>query len=59
MTTRREFLHTAAALAAFGAPAANVLGANETIHVACLGTGGRCRQSTCRRARSSPTTSSG
>jgi len=43
MTTRREFLHTAAALATFGAPAANVLGANETIHVACLGTGGRCR----------------
>jgi predicted dehydrogenase len=44
MTTRRQFLTTtAAAVAAFGAPAANVLGANETLNVACLGTGGRCR----------------
>jgi predicted dehydrogenase len=44
--TRRSFLKTSAAaagLAAITAPAANVLGANETLNVGCLGTGGRCR----------------
>jgi predicted dehydrogenase len=39
--TRRTFLGTAAA-AALAAPRA--LGANETINVGCIGTGGRCRQ---------------
>jgi predicted dehydrogenase len=43
MTTRRDFLHTTAAVAALGAPAINVLGANETLNVGCIGTGGRCR----------------
>jgi len=44
--SRRSFLASAAALAAaspFGAPAATVLGANETLRVGCIGTGGRCR----------------
>ena len=45
--TRRSFLKTtstaAAGLAAFAVPAVNVLGANETINVAAIGTGGRCR----------------
>lgn len=41
--SRRSFLKTTAALAAFGAPTVNVLGANETLNVACIGTGGRCR----------------
>jgi predicted dehydrogenase len=44
--SRRRFLQTAGAatgLAAFGAPAANVLGANEALRVGCIGTGGRCR----------------
>jgi predicted dehydrogenase len=39
--TRRTFLGTAAA-AALAAPRA--LGANETLGVGCIGTGGRCRQ---------------
>jgi len=33
----------AAGLAAFGLPAVNALGANETLNVGCIGTGGRCR----------------
>lgn len=41
--SRRAFLQSSAALAAFGVPAANVLGANDTLNVACIGTGGRCR----------------
>jgi predicted dehydrogenase len=43
--TRRSFVKTSAAagLATIAAPAANVLGANETLNVGCLGTGGRCR----------------
>jgi predicted dehydrogenase len=41
--TRRSFLKTSAATAAFAMPAANVLGANETLNVGCIGTGGRCR----------------
>lgn len=45
--SRRSFLKTSAAgtaaLAAFGAPAANARGANETLNVGCIGTGGRCR----------------
>jgi predicted dehydrogenase len=44
---RRSFLKasTAAAggVAAFGEPAANVRGANETLNIACIGTGGRCQ----------------
>ena len=39
--TRRTFLGSAA-VAALAAPRA--LGANETINVGCIGTGGRCRQ---------------
>jgi predicted dehydrogenase len=39
--TRRTFLGASAAVA-FGAPAIQAAGANETINVACLGTGGRC-----------------
>jgi predicted dehydrogenase len=39
--TRRTFLGTAAA-AALTAPRA--LGANETLQIGCIGTGGRCRQ---------------
>jgi predicted dehydrogenase len=45
--TRRSFVKTTAAtaagLTAIAAPAANVLGANETLNVGCIGTGGRCR----------------
>src|SRR5262245_51043171 len=41
--SRRAWLKTTAAVAAFGIPAVNVLGANETIRVGCIGTGGRCR----------------
>jgi predicted dehydrogenase len=43
--TRRSFLKTSAAAgaAALSVPAANVLGANETLNIACIGTGGRCR----------------
>src|SRR5262245_62509844 len=33
--SRRTFLKGAATLAAFGVPAANVLGANETLHIGC------------------------
>ena len=46
--SRRSFLQAsgaaAAGLSAFGAPALNVLGANETIRVGLIGTGGRCRK---------------
>lgn len=43
--SRRSFLKTSAAVgaAAFGAPAVNVHGANETLNVGMIGTGGRCR----------------
>jgi predicted dehydrogenase len=41
--SRRRFLQSGLALAALGVPAVNVLGANEAIRVACIGTGGRCR----------------
>src|SRR5262249_8087283 len=44
--SRRSFVQSSASalgLAAFGAPAVNVLGANETINIGCIGTGGRCR----------------
>ena len=45
--TRRSMLKTsagvAAGLAALGVPAVNALGANETLNVGCIGTGGRCR----------------
>lgn len=41
--TRRSFLKSSAAATAFTAPAVNVLGANETINVGCIGTGGRCQ----------------
>jgi predicted dehydrogenase len=44
--TRRSFLQAtagAAGLAAFDVPAANVLGANDTLNVGCIGTGGRCQ----------------
>ncbi len=42
--SRRSFLKASAGgLAAFGVPAVNALGANETLNVACVGTGGRCR----------------
>jgi predicted dehydrogenase len=42
--TRRSFVKSSAAgLAVLAAPAANVLGANETLNIGCLGTGGRCR----------------
>ncbi|MGL4552256.1 MAG: Gfo/Idh/MocA family protein [Gemmataceae bacterium] len=40
MTTRRTFLLTTAAVAASAVPARSAL---ETINVACVGTGGRCR----------------
>ena len=47
-STRRDFLATlgvgAAALAAGHSAAARATFANETINVACIGTGGRCRQ---------------
>jgi predicted dehydrogenase len=44
--SRRRFLRTAgvAGLAAFGLPAVNALGANDTLNVGCIGTGGRCRR---------------
>ena len=45
--SRRSFLKTSTAaagtVAALSVPAANVLGANETLNVGCIGTGGRCR----------------
>jgi predicted dehydrogenase len=42
--SRRSFLKTSAAsAAALAVPASQVLGANETLNVACIGTGGRCR----------------
>jgi hypothetical protein len=45
--TRRSFLKTSAAagagLAALQLPTVRALGANDTIHVGCIGTGGRCR----------------
>lgn len=43
--TRRSFLKTSAATGAavLSAPAVNVLGANETLNIGCIGTGGRCR----------------
>src|SRR5262245_8164065 len=41
--SRRTFVKGAAALAAFGVPAVNVLGANEALRVGCIGTGGRWR----------------
>ena len=41
--TRRSFVKASAAVATFGLPAVNALGANETINVGCIGTGGRCR----------------
>ncbi|MFO1021382.1 MAG: Gfo/Idh/MocA family oxidoreductase [Planctomycetales bacterium] len=46
-TSRRDFLHAAAATGLFSLlPFESSLGyaANDTINVACLGTGGRCRQ---------------
>src|SRR5262245_32970596 len=44
--SRRSFLQTSAAagLTAFAAPAARALGANDTIQIGCIGTGGRCRR---------------
>src|SRR5262245_52512513 len=46
--TRRGFVQQSVALggalAAFGFPAINALGANEKLNVGCIGTGGRCRQ---------------
>src|SRR5262245_17044061 len=42
--SRRLFLGTAAAgTAALAAPAVNARGANETLRVGCIGTGGRCQ----------------
>src|SRR4051812_14468720 len=41
-TSRRLFLKSAAFAAAV--PAANVLGANETLNIAVIGSGGRARQ---------------
>jgi predicted dehydrogenase len=44
--SRRAFLKATAAAAtaaAWGVPAVNVLGANESLNVGCIGTGGRCR----------------
>jgi predicted dehydrogenase len=42
--SRRSFLKTSAAgVAAFGAPAVNVLGANDTLNIGLIGVGGRCR----------------
>lgn len=42
--TRRSFLQASAATAAvLAAPHAKILGANETLNVGCIGTGGRCR----------------
>src|SRR3954452_5411061 len=44
--SRRSFLKSSAAtgLTAFGAPAVQALGANDTLQVGCIGTGGRCRR---------------
>src|SRR5262249_28050855 len=42
--SRRSFLASSAGLAAFGVPAVNVLGANETLNFGLIGTGGRWRQ---------------
>jgi predicted dehydrogenase len=45
MTNRRDFLRTAGALAAVavaGAPQ-RAFSANDTLNIACIGTGGRCR----------------
>jgi predicted dehydrogenase len=43
--TRRVFLQSSAAtVAATAVPAVNVLGANEKLNVAAIGTGGRCRR---------------
>jgi len=44
MTSRRTFLKTSAALAATAVSYDRILGANETITVGLIGTGGRCRQ---------------
>jgi predicted dehydrogenase len=43
--TRRSFVGTTAAagLTALAAPAVQALGANETLNIGCIGTGGRCR----------------
>src|SRR4051794_4598210 len=42
--SRRSFLKTSAVgLAAFAVPGVNALGANDTLNVGCIGTGGRCR----------------
>jgi predicted dehydrogenase len=41
--SRRSFLQTTATASALGLPAVNVLGANETINIGLIGTGGRCR----------------
>jgi predicted dehydrogenase len=43
--TRRSFLKTSAAtgVVAWGVPGTTVRGANETLNVGCIGTGGRCR----------------
>src|SRR2546423_1443122 len=41
--SRRDFLTASAALAAGAAVGSRVLGANETLNVGCIGTGGRCR----------------
>ena len=43
VVSRRSFLKASATLAALGVPAANVLGANDTLNVGCIGTGGRCQ----------------
>jgi hypothetical protein len=42
--TRRSFLKTSTTArgAAFGLPATNALGANETLNIGCIGAGGRC-----------------
>ncbi|HMC65942.1 MAG TPA: Gfo/Idh/MocA family oxidoreductase, partial [Gemmataceae bacterium] len=41
--SRRSFLKSSASVAAFGVPAVGALGANDKIHVGCIGTGGRCQ----------------
>jgi predicted dehydrogenase len=42
--SRRRFLKTSAAgLGSLAVPGANVLGANETLNIGLIGTGGRCR----------------
>ena len=40
---RRDFLKASAAITVLGIPAINVLGANDTINIGLIGTGGRCR----------------